>query len=103
MKQVLKIHAVDIVVSGQSAQGKDWVKQTVVFKLEDEKRLAVTFFGSDLVAITKTLQPNQLCEVVYNVESREYNGKWYTDVKGTRIAPLMQGTMQFSPATEGNA
>ena len=102
MKQVLKVLTVDIVVSGQSARG-DWEKQMVVFKLEDEKRLAVTFFGSDLVAITKTLQPNQLCEVVYNVESREYNGKWYTDVKGTRIAPLMQGTMQFSPATEGNA
>ena len=102
MKQVLKVHTVDIVVSGQSARG-DWEKQMVVFELEDEKRLAVTFFGSDLVAITKTLQPNQLCEVVYNVESREYNGKWYTDVKGTRIAPLMQGTIPFSPAAEENA
>lgn len=103
MKQVLKVHTVDIVVSGTSAQGKDWEKQMVVFKLEDEKRLAVTFFGSDLVAITKTLQPNQLCEVVYNVESREYNGKWYTDVKGMRIAPLMQGTMQFSSTAEEHA
>ena len=102
MKQVLKVHTVDIVVSGQSTRG-DWEKQMVVFKLEDEKRLAVTFFGSDLVAITKTLQPNQLCEVVYNVESREYNGKWYTDVKGTRIMPLMQGTMQFNPTTDENA
>lgn len=102
MKQVLKVHTVDIVVSGQSARG-DWEKQMVVFELEDEKRLAVTFFGSDLVAITKTLQPNQLCEVVYNVVSREYNGRWYTDVKGTRIAPLMQGTIPFSPAAEENA
>ena len=103
MKQVLKVHAVDIVVCGQTAQGKDWEKQMVIFKLEDEKRLAVTFFGSDLVTVTKTLQPNQLCEVVYNVESREYNGKWYTDVKGTRIAPLMQGTLQFMPTVGGNA
>lgn len=103
MKQVLKVHAVDVVVSGQNAQGKDWEKQTVIFDLEDEKHLAVTFFG-DLVAITRILQPNMFCEVVYTVESKEYNGKWYTDVKGTRISPFwVQGQVQFSPAAEEHA
>lgn len=71
--------------SGTSARGQ-WQKQEVVFELPDEfsRKVCVIFFG-DRAQDAATLQVGEKVNVSFNIESREYNGRWYTDVRAWRI------------------
>ena len=71
--------------SGTSARGQ-WQKQEVVFELPDEfsRKVCVTFFG-DRAQDAASLQVGDKVNVSVNIESREYNGRWYTDVRAWRI------------------
>ncbi len=69
---------------GTSARGP-WQRQDVLFEMVQEfsRKLCVTFFNKpDDVA---KLRVGELYTVSVNVESREYNGRWYTDVRAWRI------------------
>jgi single-stranded DNA-binding protein len=72
-------------VTGSSARGA-WKKQDVVFELPSEfsRKICVTFFG-DRADDAAALQEGDNVTVSVNVESREYNGKWYTDVKAWKV------------------
>ena len=74
-------------VKGTSARG-EWMKQEVVFELPGEfnRKLCVGFWG-DKAQEAGTLQPGESVAVSANVESREYNGRWYTDVRAWRLQP----------------
>ena len=82
------------VQSGTSARGQ-WQKLEVVFELPDEfsRKVCVTFFG-DRVQDAASLQVGEKVNVSVNIESREYNGRWYTDVRAWRI----QKTQPEQPA-----
>ena len=71
--------------SGTSARGQ-WQKQEVIFEQPDEfsRKVCVTVFG-DRVQDAATLQVGEKVNVSCNIESREYNGRWYTDVRAWRI------------------
>ncbi len=71
--------------SGTSARGQ-WQKQEVIFEQPDEfsRKVCVTLFG-DRVQDAATLQVGEKVNVSCNIESREYNGRWYTDVRAWRI------------------
>ena len=71
--------------SGTSARGQ-WQKQEVIFEQPDEfsRKVCVTFFG-DRVQDAATLQVGEKVNVSCNIESREYNCRWYTDVRAWRI------------------
>lgn len=90
MKDYMKVVLVDDVVSGQSDNGNDWKKQMVVFetKGENKRNLAVEFMGERKTKMTKTLKQGDLCEVVYQPNSREYQGKWYTRLDGISVRVL---------------
>lgn len=69
---------------GTSARGP-WQRQDVLFEMVQEfsRKLCVTFFNKpDDVA---KLRVGENYTVSVNVESREYNGRWYTDVRAWRI------------------
>ena len=72
-------------VTGSSARGA-WKKQDVVFELPSEfsRKICVTFFG-DRAEDAAALNEGDNVTVSVNVESREYNGKWYTDVKAWKV------------------
>lgn len=80
-------------VKGTSARG-EWMKQEVVFELPGEfnRKICVGFWG-DKATDAGTLKPGETVAVSANVESREYNGRWYTEVRAwrlTRKAPQQQ-------------
>ena len=80
-----KVFKVMPVESGEGKNGV-WKKQQVVLEKEDAKypkKIAITFFG-DLVNSSLFVEGKDL-SVEFDVESREYQGKWYTDVKAWRI------------------
>ncbi len=75
------------VTKGTSARG-EWQRQDVVFDMQEgnfTRKICVTFFNRpDDVA---KLKEGATYHVSVNIESREYNGRWYTDVRAWRLQP----------------
>ena len=71
---------------GTSARG-DWQRQEVIFELPQEfsRKICVIFFNKE--SDVARLREGMICTVSVNIESREYNGKWYTDVRAWRVQP----------------
>ena len=83
---------------GESARG-EWQRQDVIFEVPSEfsRKICVTFFNKPTDA--DSLVEGQTYIVSVNVESREYNGKWYTDVRAWRVQPKQQeAAQQGAPA-----
>jgi hypothetical protein len=59
----------------------------VIFELPSEysRKICVTFFNKP--ADAAKLSEGATYTVSVNVESREYNGRWYTDVRAWRVQP----------------
>lgn len=74
---------------GTSSRG-EWQRQEVIFEMTQEfsRKVAVTFFNKP--ADVEKLRVGESYIVSVNIESREYNGRWYTDVREWRIQPLQQ-------------
>ncbi len=72
-------------VKGVSARG-EWVKQEVIFEQTGEfgRKICVSFWG-DKAQDVAMLKPGDRVKVAANVESREYNGRWYTEVRAWKV------------------
>ena len=77
--------------SGQSARGA-WQRQEVIFDMKSQsqypRKVCVTFFNKSEEVARLTVGAEYTVSI--DVESREYNGKWYTDVRAWRIVPKEQ-------------
>lgn len=73
--------------SGQSARG-EWKKQEFVVETEETypKKVCIVNWNDkiDISALSK----GEKVTVSVNVESREYNGNWYTDVKAWKVEKI---------------
>ena len=85
------------VQSGESQRGA-WQKVDVVIETPGEHPKNICFTcWSDLVEVAKTLNKGDQVTVAVNIESREYNGNWYTDVRAWKIEkgqPVQQTSTQ---------
>lgn len=72
-------------VTGTSARG-EWTKQEVIFEQPGDfgKKVCVSFWG-DKAQDAAGLVPGEKVKVAANVESREYNGRWYTEVRAWKL------------------
>ena len=76
------------VTKGTSARG-EWQRQDIVFEYNDGgqflRKICVTFFNrpDDVSKLREGASYN----VSVNIESREYNGRWYTDIRAWRLQP----------------
>lgn len=102
-----KVFKVLPVESGEGKNGT-WKKQAIVIETAHDrfpKKVAVQFWG-DLVNHENFVEGNDI-SVEFDVESREYMGKWYTDVKAWRINKTNANTgnsqQPVSTATTNNA
>ena len=81
-------------VSGQSVRGT-WERQTVVFEQPNKqygKELAVTFMNK--AQDVATLRVGETYIVSFDIESRKYQDRWYTDVRAWRVQPTQQASQQ---------
>jgi hypothetical protein len=71
--------------SGTSAKGA-WQKQDAIIETAEQypKKVCISFWG-DKADELKIVKEGALIKVHINIESREYNGKWYTDVRAWKI------------------
>ncbi len=89
-------------VEGDSARGH-WVRGGFVIETDGEypRKVAFTAFGEERVAMAKNLPMGSPVQVTFQPESREFNEKWYTDLRASRIQPFVPG--QMPPAAGGYA
>ena len=79
-------------ITGQTAAGKDWSKKDMVFETEGTypKKICVTFFGEKEGQLTN-LNEGDLVDVTFSVESREYNGKYFSNINAISCDAVVGG------------
>lgn len=92
LEQILPIQ------SGTSKAGKEWSKQEFVIETEDQypKKICFTLFG-DKSSLLDGFQQGDTVNVAFNVESREYNGRWFHNINAWRITNEAAGTAPDAP------
>ncbi len=78
--------------SGEGRNGK-WIKQDFVIETSDQypKKICFTTWGDKTTEVKKLNAGDNLL-VSFNVESREFKEKWYTDLKAWKIIKKSQET-----------
>ena len=73
--------------TGNSARGS-WRKQEYVIEIPGDypKKVCFMVWGDRIDELS--IQEGQELTVSIDLESREYNGRWYTDVKVWRVSPV---------------
>lgn len=80
LKQILRLE------SGESKSGKTWQKQTIIVETQETYPKLIAIEVSEK-AISR-LQDYRIGHTItcsINIESREYNGKWYTSINAWKI------------------
>ena len=80
--------------SGQTARGT-WERQVVVFEQPNKqygKEIAVTFMNK--AQDVATLRVGESYIVSFDIESRKYQERWYTDVRAWRVQSTQQAPQQ---------
>lgn len=85
--------------SGTSARGP-WQRQDVIFDYSDggsfSRKMCVTFFNrAEDVA---KLREGSRYTVSVNIDAREFNGRWFTDIRAWRLQPVEAAAAPEAPA-----
>lgn len=71
----------------QTGTGKngEWKKQDIIVETSGQypKKICISVWGDKIDS--RKLKPGNLLKIDFDVESREYNSRWYTDVKAWKI------------------
>lgn len=76
-------------VEGQTERGP-WKRGGFVIEFMDgsyPRKAAFTLFGEDRIAMLNNLPMGGLVNVTFSVESREYQDRYYTDLRCIRVVP----------------
>lgn len=67
-------------------QKGEWVSQDFVLKTEDNypKNICFTIFGADKIK-EANIRIGDVVSIGVNLESREFNGRWYTSIKAWSV------------------
>ncbi len=85
-------------VSGTSKAGNAWNKQEYVLETQESfpRKVFFNFFGER--ANQYPLEVGQLVTVSFDIESREFNGRWYTDIRAWKAEPATAQAGAEAPA-----
>ncbi|MDV7340507.1 DUF3127 domain-containing protein [Terasakiella sp. A23] len=89
--------------SGKSAKG-EWSKQEYILETDGQypKKVCFMVWGDKIDEMA--IKQGERLTVSIDIESREYNGRWYTDVKAWQVnrgqrqdqgAPIGSGAVEF--------
>ena len=71
----------------QTGTGKngEWKKQDIIVETDGQfpKKICISIWGDKVNE--RQLQIGNLLKIDFDIESREYNGRWYTDIKTWKI------------------
>ena len=76
------------VLPEQTGTGKagPWTKQEFIIETQDQYPRKVCFSSwNEKTGILKKLNEGDMLKVSFNAESRDYNGRWYTDLRAWKV------------------
>lgn len=81
---------------GVSKTGNEWKMQEYVLETQEQypRKMCFNVFGSDKIA-QFNIQAGEEMTVSFDINAREYNGRWYNDIRAWKVergsaAPQMQ-------------
>lgn len=83
--------------TGTSKAGNPWQKQEFVLEQGGQypRKVCISLFGDN---VAKIPQVGQDVMVSVDIDSREFNGRWYTEIKAWNI--VQAGAQQAAPAPQ---
>ncbi len=76
------------VLPEQTGTGRNgqWSRQDFIVETQEQypKKVCFSAWG-DKVSLLKTFKAEDIVKVSFNIESREFNGRWYTDLRVWKI------------------
>lgn len=87
------------VQSGVSSTGNNWSKAEFVIETIEQypRKVCANLWGERAKALDQ-FQLGSLITVSFDLESREYNGRWYTDVKAWKVEAATPAAAAGAPA-----
>jgi hypothetical protein len=86
----------------QTGTGKngEWKKQDIIVETGGQypKKVCISIWGDKIDA--RKLKTGNMLKIDFDVESREYNSKWYTDVKAWKVELEGGGGSADEPSQE---
>lgn len=85
--------------TGEGKTGNSWRKRSYVIETLDDqypKKVCIDAWG-DRADILNSLAIGDHLVTSFDIESREFNGKWYTNVKAWKIDKKDGGTASNNP------
>ena len=100
MKIVGKVHTLGHKMEGENAAGF-WSYRTLVVETIDggskPRKVAINFFGDRRIGKLNALQVGDIVEVVFELSSREWEGRWFTDVQGYAVTQYQRASSELVP------
>ncbi len=92
-----KIIQIMAATGGVSKAGKEWTKQEFVIETQEQypRKVMISVMGDKVNELQKFAVGNEI-KASLNIESREYNGRWYTDVRAWKLEGNGSGTVSAS-------
>jgi len=84
--------------SGVSQSGRSWARQEFVLQTEEQypKKCCFTLFGEERIN-NAALAQNMRVTVDFDIDAREYNGRWYNDVQAWKVTNLDAQPQGYTP------
>ncbi len=90
----------------QTGMGKngEWRKQNIILETDGmyPKKVCISMWGDKINE--SVLQIGNMLEISFDIESREYNGNWYTDLRAWKVelagAPSAPQGTPFTPGDD---
>jgi hypothetical protein len=80
LKQILPLE------SGETKSGKSWQKQTIIVETQETyPKLIAVEVSEKAISRLQDYQIGHTITCSINIESREYNGRWFTSIKCWKI------------------
>lgn len=97
-----KIIAVLPIAEGQSKSGNKWKKQEYVIENHDQYPRKMCFnLWSDKID-QFNIQLGEELNVFFDIDCREWNGKWFNDIRAWKVERVAQGAQPQQQAPMNN-
>lgn len=98
-----KIIAVLPEQGGVSKAGNEWKKQEYVLETQEQypKKVCFQIFGADKIA-QSAIQVGETLTVSFDIDSREYQGRWFTNINAWRVERAVLPEAGMQEVTPGN-
>ena len=89
--------------TGTGAKG-EWTKLEMIVKTTDQypKTICVALWNATATYVKNNVKEGDVISVKLEISSREYNGRWYTEVSGRDITVVQGEPTVQAPAPQQN-